>query len=80
MHNCAFVGVDNYNQYWLSLIHIQPHAEQVTEAFTTGEKRSEREAYKSPPSGAEVKKGWSYTSIAYAFVSLIKTTLFYWHY
>jgi hypothetical protein len=40
----------------------QPPIQCVTVAFSQGLKRLEREADHSPPSNAEVKNIWSYTS------------------
>lgn len=41
----------------------------VTEALCLGVKRRERGAEYAPPSGAEVKNEWGYTSVPpYAFV------------
>jgi hypothetical protein len=41
---------------------IQPTIQWVTGAISLGVKRPGREAYHSPPSSAEVKDAWSYTS------------------
>jgi hypothetical protein len=41
----------------------QPPIQWVTEALSLGVKRPGREADHSPPSSAEVKNTWSYTSL-----------------
>jgi hypothetical protein len=41
---------------------IQPPIQWVPGVLSLGEKRPEREADNSPPSSAEVKNAWSYTS------------------
>jgi hypothetical protein len=41
----------------------QPPIQRVPGALPVGIKRPGREAYHSPPSSAEVKNAWSYTSI-----------------
>jgi hypothetical protein len=47
----------------------QPPVQWVTGALSLGIKRQDREADHSPPSSAEVKNGWSYTSTPqYAFM------------
>jgi hypothetical protein len=48
----------------------QPHIQWVPGALSPGVKRPEREADNSPPSSAEVKKTWIYTSTpTYAFMA-----------
>jgi hypothetical protein len=48
----------------------QPHIQWVPEAFSSGVKRHGREADHSPPTSAEVKKMWIYTSTPpYAFMA-----------
>jgi hypothetical protein len=46
----------------LALGPTQPPIQRVTGALSLGVKRPGREADNSPPSSAEVKNGWSYTS------------------
>jgi hypothetical protein len=49
---------------------IQPHNQWVPEGLSPGVKRLEREADHSPPTSAEVKKMWIYTSTPpYAFMT-----------
>jgi hypothetical protein len=43
-------------------MHTQPRSQCVTIGFSLGLKRPKREADHSPPSSAEVKNVWSYTS------------------
>jgi hypothetical protein len=45
-----------------ALGHTQPPIQWVPGALSMGVKRSEPEADHSPPSSAEVKNAWSYTS------------------
>jgi hypothetical protein len=46
----------------LTLGSTQPHIQQEPGAISLGVKRPEREADNSPPTNAEVKKTWVYTS------------------
>jgi len=46
------------------LWHTQPHIQWVPGALSLGVKRPGREAGRSPPSSAEVKNAWRYTSIS----------------
>jgi hypothetical protein len=50
--------------------HTQPPIQWVPEALSQGIKRPEHEADHSPPTSAEIKKTWIYTSTpAYAFMA-----------
>jgi len=44
------------------IISIQPPTQWVPRAFSLGVKRPGRKADHSPPSSAEVRNAWSYTS------------------
>jgi hypothetical protein len=51
---------------------IQPAIQWILGALSPGIKWLEREADHSPPSNAEVKNAWSYTStLPYAFMTVL---------
>jgi hypothetical protein len=56
--------------YAASCVAIQPSVQRVLGDLSPGVKRLEREADRPPPTGAEVKKTWVYTSThTYAFMA-----------
>jgi hypothetical protein len=73
IHRKQTRALQNYvfgNAYKLALGPIQPHIQWVPETLSPGENRPGREAERSPPSTAEVKNAWSYTSThPYTFIA-----------
>jgi hypothetical protein len=65
---CLYLEQENISRPALGP--IRPPIEWVPEALSPGVKRPGREADHSPPTSAEVKKTWIYTSTPpYAFIA-----------